>query len=197
MANSVHDRRRQRSIRVTVSVALLALAAIVVVAALVRQSTTVLSIAALVALVCGVVATRIMQTELAQSRRGAAAERSAQAQNYRALAGKRSEENTAFATMMRERVATRDETVAELGTALKSTELRVEQQEKRATEAENLSRRESHRADLAETRADELEKQVGDQQMELDGLADLLGFEHLAVEQGSVEQNPESQQKGA
>lgn len=197
MANSVRNRRRQRSIRVTVSVILLALAAIVVAVALVRQSTMVLSIAALVALICGMATTQIVHTELAQSRRDAATDRSAQAQHYRDLAGNRSEENTAFATMMRERVADRDHTVAELGAAVKSTELRAEQQEKRAIEAETLSQSESHRADLAETRSTELEEQVGDQQVELDGLADLLGLEHRVIERNSVEQGPESQQKQA
>src|SRR5689334_21002036 len=71
-------RRRQRSVRVTVAVALLGVATALVLLALPTQSPLWLSVASVVALASGWAAARIVYTELAQSRREAAADRAAQ-----------------------------------------------------------------------------------------------------------------------
>jgi hypothetical protein len=76
-ASRTSVRRRQRSVRLTVSIVLLSGATAVVLAALPAQSTLWLSIASVAALVLGWVALRIMWTEVLQSRRENAADRAA------------------------------------------------------------------------------------------------------------------------
>ena len=85
MANSASSpvrpaRRRQRSVRVTVATLLIGIAAVAVGLALPTQSPTWLSASSVIALVFGALAARIVYSELAQSRRDAAADRAAQAQ---------------------------------------------------------------------------------------------------------------------
>jgi xanthine/uracil permease len=72
MATSSPNRRRQRSVRVTVAVALLSVATLVVILALPTQSAGWLSASSVIALVCGFAAARIIYNELVQSRREAA-----------------------------------------------------------------------------------------------------------------------------
>ena len=87
------SRRRQRSVRVTVAVALLSVASAAVVLALPTQSALWLSIASVLALACGWAAARIIYTELLQSRREAATDRAEQAQAYRTMFHERAAEH--------------------------------------------------------------------------------------------------------
>lgn len=138
MAPSPH-RRRQRSVRVTVAVALMALATLAVVLALPTQHAAWLSASSVFALLCGITASRIIYTELLQSRREAAQDRAAQAQAYRAMFTERAEQHAEFTSAMTERLADRDRSIAELeGTVVLA--------EKRAIEAETRVQREARRA---------------------------------------------------
>lgn len=146
-------RRRQRSVRVTVAVALLSLATLAVVLALPGQSPVWLSVAAVFALVCGWASARIVYSELAQSRREAATDRAAQAQAYRTMFSERASEHAEFTTAMTDRLARRDQEIAEL-------EAGVVAAEKRAIEAETRVQRESRRANDAQEQLVELRERV-------------------------------------
>lgn len=136
------SRRRQRSVRVTVAVALLSLSTLAVVLALPTQSPAWLSASSIFALLCGVTAARIVYRELVQSRREAAADRAAQAQAYRTMFSERAEEHAEFTTAMTDRLVRRERDVAEL-------ESTIVLAEKRALEAETRVQRESRRANQA------------------------------------------------
>ena len=84
MAISSPNRRRQRSVRVTVAVSPLSVATAAVVLAPPTQSPAWLSVSSVFVLVCGFAASRIIYNELLQSRREAATDRASQAQAYRA-----------------------------------------------------------------------------------------------------------------
>ncbi len=98
-------RRRQRSVRVTVSVALLCTATVAVLASLPTRSPLWLSLASVTALALSWAALRIMWTEVLQSRRENAADRAAAASAYRTLFSARAAEHAEFTTAMTERLA--------------------------------------------------------------------------------------------
>jgi hypothetical protein len=100
-----NGRRRQRSVRVTVSVSLLAAASVLVLAALPTQSALWLSLASVSALALSWAALRMMWTEVLQSRRENAADRSAAAAAYRTLFTARAAEHAEFTSAMTERLA--------------------------------------------------------------------------------------------
>lgn len=151
MATSSPNRRRQRSVRVTVAVALLTLATLVVVAALPTQSAGWLSASSVFALLCGSLASRIVYSELLQSRRDAAEDRAAQAQAYRVMFSERAVEHAEFTTAMTDRLANRDRSIREL-------ESTIVLAEKRAMEAETRVKRESRRANEAMQLVSELQQ---------------------------------------
>ncbi len=151
MATSSPNRRRQRSVRVTVAVALLSVATLVVVLALPTQSAGWLSVSSVVALLSGFAAARIIYNELMQSRREAATDRAAQAQAYRSMFSERAEEHAEFTTAMTERLANRDRDIRELESTIVIAE-------KRAIEAETRVQRESRRANEAQERVAELQQ---------------------------------------
>ncbi|MGH3445522.1 MAG: hypothetical protein ACRDPB_09110 [Nocardioidaceae bacterium] len=158
------SRRRQRSVRVTVAIALMCLATLAVAGGVLMaygQSFLWLSVAAVFALACGWASARIVYTELTHSRRAAAADRAAQAQAYRVMFAERAGEHAEFTTAMTDRLAARDREVAELG----ATVLAAEQ---RTMHAEARVQRESRRADDAEADAAGLREQVQDLQDSLD-----------------------------
>ena len=146
-------RRRQRSVRVTVAVALLGVATALVLVALPTQSPVWLSVASVVALASGWAAARIVYTELAQSRREAAADRAAQAIAYRSMFSERATEHAEFTTAMTDRIVRRDAEIAELETT-------VVEAEKRAIEAEARVQREARRANDARDKVAELTERV-------------------------------------
>src|SRR5690348_12223171 len=89
-------RRRQRSVRVTVAVSLLGIATVAVLVALPTQSPVLLSISAVLAIVLGWAAARMMWTEVLQSRREQATDRAAAASAYKSLFAQRAAEHAEF-----------------------------------------------------------------------------------------------------
>jgi Skp family chaperone for outer membrane proteins len=171
MATSSPNRRRQRSVRVSVAVALLAVATLVVLLALPTQSAGWLSLSSVVALLCGFAAARIVYNELVQSRREAATDRAAQAQAYRSMFSERAEEHAEFTTAMTERLATRERDIQEL-------ETNIVDAEKRALEAESRVQREARRANEAQERVTELQQALEIRKAEeADELASWDGWE--------------------
>lgn len=146
-------RRRQRSVRVTVAVALLASATLVVLLALPTQSPVWLSFSSVFALLCGGTASRIVYTELLQSRQEAAADRAAQAQAYRSMFTERAAEHAEFTSAMTDRLAARERSIGELESTIVLAEAR-------AIEAEARVKREARRANEATELVAELQEQL-------------------------------------
>lgn len=182
MAKSSSSRRSHRRLRVTVAALLLAAATVVTVPALVIQSTLWLTAAAVVALVCGVIATRIVYTDMLQDRREIAVDRARQADAYRILFTERAKENVSFADSMAKKVAGRDRTIGELEGTIRLAE-------KRADIAETRAKTETLRADEATMQLSNLQRQfqVSDPELiddlaawegaELDTVIDLMNWE--------------------
>ncbi len=168
------NRRRQRSVRVSVAVTLLSIATAGVLLALPTQSPLWLSISSVLALGCGWASARIVYTELAQSRRASAADRAAQAQAYRSLFSERATEHAEFTTAMTDRLAARDREANEL-------QLSLVEAQRRAAEAENRVQRESRRANEADARVTELQERIEELEIrkaeQADELASWEGFE--------------------
>ena len=135
-------RRRQRSTRLTVATALLTIAAVLVTAAIPTGQAVLSVIAGIAAVLLGTAATRITYSELIQSRRDAQQDRSALAKKYAEQAAQRAAENAAFATVMRTRLSTTEQSLHELETALGAAQ-------KRAAEATRKFNTEARRAELA------------------------------------------------
>jgi hypothetical protein len=150
MSRMSPSRRRQRSVRVTVAIALLALGTAAVVVALSLATVPALSIASVFSLVCGWAAARIVYTELVEHRRVHARDRAAQAQSFRVLFTERSDQHAEFAAAMSDRLTAREREVRELESTLRLSECR-------ATDAEQRVRREAKRANQAQERVAELE----------------------------------------
>jgi len=150
MATSSPNRRRQRSVRVTVAVVLLVAATLAVVLALPTQSPGWLSASSVLSLLCGFAAARIIYNELLQSRREAAVDRAAQAQAYRSMFSERAEEHAEFTTAMTDRLAGRDRSIRDLESSIVLAE-------QRASDAETRVKRESRRATEAQEKVAELQ----------------------------------------
>jgi serine phosphatase RsbU (regulator of sigma subunit) len=127
-----------------------------VVLALPTQSPLLLSFSSVFALVCGALSSRIVYTELLQSRREAAADRAAQAQAYRTMFHERAAEHAEFTSAMTERLAVSDRSIEQLeGTIVLA--------ETRAIEAEARLNRESRRANEAQELVAQLQQQLREQ----------------------------------
>ncbi|HEX6248997.1 MAG TPA: hypothetical protein VFZ64_14085 [Nocardioidaceae bacterium] len=192
-------RRRQRSVRVTVAVALLSLATLVVVLALPTQSPLWLSFSSVFALVCGALASRIVYTELLQSRQEAAADRAAQAQAYKTMFHERAAEHAEFTTAMTDRLAARDRSIKELeGTIVLAearaieAETRVARESRRANDAQELVAQLQEQLEIRKAeQADELASWEGwDGAMDAETVVDLLAWEEKA-QAGSAEADAE------
>jgi vacuolar-type H+-ATPase subunit I/STV1 len=179
-------RRRQRSVRVTVAVALLALATLVVVLALPTQSPLWLSCSSVFALLCGATASRIIYTELLQSRQEAAADRAAQAQAYRTMFHERAAEHAEFTTALTERLAARDKSIKELESTIVlaetraiEAETRVKRESRRVTEAQEIIAQLQEQLEIRKAeQADELATwEAWDEEMDLETVVDLLAWE--------------------
>jgi hypothetical protein len=189
------SRRRQRSVRVTVAVALLSLATLVVVLALPTQSPLWLSFSSVFALLCGATASRIVYTELLQSRHEAARDRANQAQAYKTMFTERAAEHAEFTSAMTDRLAARDQSINELeGTIVLA--------EARAIEAETRVKREARRANDAQELVAQLQEQLevrkAEQADELaswegwddaETVVDLLAWEEKVNAGGSAEED--------
>ena len=132
------SRRRQRSVRVTLAISLLGLATALVAVALPTRSVLWLSLASVGAIVLAWVALRMMWTEVLQSRRENAADRSAAAAAYRTLYSARVAEHAEFTTAMTERLAEAHLSRRELEGQVAQQETRVVAAEQRVQELESL-----------------------------------------------------------
>lgn len=168
-------RRRQRSTRLTVAVALLTIAAVLVTVALLGDAAWFQGFAAVSAVVLGAAATRITHSELAQSRRDAARDRAEQARQYRELTDERAAEHAGFVRTMQDRAEQQERALGELETALSSAQRRAADairkyhaETRRAEAAEQEGRATSVRLQEAEERVTEAELRVTEVQAELD-----------------------------
>ncbi len=143
MASSPSARRRQRSARLVAAVALLLVAAAAVAGALMSGSPVLVSVAAVAALVLGVIATRVTHTELMVARREGYGGLARQAQAYAAITEARAEENSRFVATLRERIDNGAVALEQIEEALCAAQ-------RRAAEAARVIRAEGQRADRAE-----------------------------------------------
>ena len=123
-------RRRQRSTRVTVAVGLILLAALGVTGAAAAVASAdvswmVLAGAAALAVLLGAVATRITHSELADSRRAAAADRAELAQGYSHLTAQRATEHAAYVATIESRINEREQMLDQLEMALSAAQRRA------------------------------------------------------------------------
>jgi hypothetical protein len=154
MASPRSNRRRQRSTRLTVAVALLALAAVAVLGAVVSGSWLLVTFAAAVGVLLGAAATKITHNELVTTRRDAARDRAEQAQAYRRLTDERTAENAAFAASMQDKLSQQMAAVGELEEALTAAQ-------QRAADATRKLNAEARRADAAERQTRDDEERLG------------------------------------
>lgn len=160
-------RRRQRSVRVTVSVALLSTATVAVLGSLPTRSPLWLSLASVTALALSWAALRIMWTEVLQSRRENAADRAAAAAAYRDLFSVRAAEHAEFTTAMTERLAEAHLSRRELEGMLRQHQARTHRAEARLVA-------ESRALVEAQGRVQSLEETVAGLQA---GVVDLVAWE--------------------
>lgn len=178
-------RRRQRSARAAVACLLLAAAVLVVVGAALSGSWPLLTAAAVIGVALGVLATRITYLEVLQSRREAATDRAALAQEYRTLTAARTDENAVFVADMTGRIGRHEATIERLekrlahatAEAIEAHRLLAEAVE-RAQRAEAEGRRLAARLEEAEERAAQSIVRVAELEQELD----VLTAEWQAVE---------------
>jgi ABC-type multidrug transport system fused ATPase/permease subunit len=184
-------RRRQRSTRLTVAVALLAVATLLVGWALVAGIGWLTSLVAVAALVLGAAATRITHTEVMQARRDAARDRAEQAAEYAALTAERTAENAAFAADMRRKIADREEAIDGLELALSKAQRHAAEQTRklnaearRAELAEQEGTDLTRRLDEAEERAAEAVVRVAELEQEVDVLrAEVIAWQGVASQE--------------
>ena len=143
------------------------------------QSPLWLSIASVVALACGWAAARIVYTELAQSRREAAADRAAQAQAYRIMFAERAVRARRVHHRDDRPAIRRDRDVA----ALEDDVVAAEQ---RAIEAEARVQREARRANDAQERLVTLTERVQELEIRKAEQADELATWHAEVDVDAV-----------
>ena len=172
-------RRRQRSLRLTFAVGLLALAGLVVFVAVAYKDATWLSGAAVFGLFCGVVAARIFSNELADIRREHARDRVRQADAYARIAEERATEHKSFVSSMSERLADRDHTISHLKGTVRLCESRVAQ-------ADHRVRRESERANNAEEQLAEVLSERHDLEAEAAALMVASGIIEDAAEMPAI-----------
>ena len=144
------SRRRPRSARVTLAVALLVLATTAAAAAVIVGDGRAVGAALVVAVGCGWLALRLACTELRLLRRHSARERAWQAADFREHVSRTAAEHTTFAAAVARQLAGRDREVRELEGTLRLSEAR-------ADAAEDRVRREARRVDDARNRIVELE----------------------------------------
>lgn len=136
-------RRAQRSVRVTVAAALLGASALVVVVALL--SGTFVGAAAVLSMLAGGCAARIVYSEVVQTRLDAAHRSAEQARSFRDSTAANHREHLAFTETMLAGVEQRDARIAGLALALRLTE-------RRADDAETRVKREAQRANDSQER---------------------------------------------
>ena len=178
-------RRVQRSVRLVVASGLLAAAASIVVPTVITG--TGVAVAAIAALLAGVVACRIVYTEVVQTRASAARDRAEQARAFEATISRNLAEHAEFTALVSNRLLDRDRTILELtGT--------VRLAERRADDAEARVLREARRANETQQRLSILLDEVAAHQAALEAeaaataeladlptIVDLLAWERSAA----------------
>ncbi len=148
-------RRRQRSTRITVSAALVALSGLLVVIALAVQVGWLTVLAAVGAFALGAAATKIMHSEVMLARTEAAYDRAVQAKEFAAITRQRAEENSQFAAAMQKRIIEREDTIVALEDALTGAQ-------KQAAEQTLKLNAEARRAEVAERRGQQVSAQLAE-----------------------------------
>ena len=171
------NRRRQRSTRVTVAVAAIVLAGVLVLGAVASGSSVLVVAAAIASVVLGGAAVRITYSELLQTRRDAAEDRARQAQAYRDITARRTAENMTFTEKLRAQIVDRQEVIGhlevELSKALEraaTATLKMSGEARRADLAEQDNVRLVASVDDADTRAAEAIVRVAELEAELDAM---------------------------
>jgi hypothetical protein len=123
-----------------------------------------LVVAAVAAAAAGVVAVRIMYSEVVATRRMSARERALQARSFGATMAKSQTEQAAFTKFATTKISQRERTIRELNGTVRLAEVR-------ADEAEARVRREARRANDAQTRLSELLDEVLSHQAAVDAAA--------------------------
>lgn len=159
---SPHARRRQRSLRLTVSFLLIVAALLIVGVAIASGSVGYLAAAAVLGVLSGAVSARLIYAELVDNRVDAAQSRAELAREFLELTAARTDENDEFQVAMIDRIRRREVAVVELEAALTAAQHRAAE----ATRKRNL---ETTRADTAEAtardtsvRLDEIEEQAAE-----------------------------------
>jgi hypothetical protein len=184
-------RRVQRSVRLTVASCLLAGAVALVVPTVLTGRGV--STAAVVSLLAGVVASRIVYAEVVQTRAQASRDRAEQARAFEATITRNLSEHAEFTTLMASRLRERDGTIRELHGTIRLAE-------RRAEDAESRVRRESRRANEAQHRLSVLLDEVAAHQAaiaetasteelaELPTIVDLLAWEERVTARPSTQE---------
>lgn len=131
--------------RVSVAVALSAVIAVAVAVAV--ATATMVAVAAAVSVVAGAVASRMLHSELLQTRRGSARTCAEQARSFAQAMAASHDERMAFSDLMSGRVLERDLAVSRLSGALRIAERRADDAESRAEDASGRARQEARRAE--------------------------------------------------
>lgn len=137
------SRRVQRSVRVTIAAGLLGAAAVFVAVTVVTS--TLVRVAAVGSVLLGVVAARIIFSEVVQTRREASRDRAKQARDFRETITRSHADHLAYSATMTGRLSQRDQRIGELDATVRLAELR-------ADDAEGRVRREARRANEAQER---------------------------------------------
>lgn len=146
-------RRRQRSTRLVTAVTLVASAAVFAVVSVVLSMPVLTAVAAVVGVLLGAAATKIVHTELVETRRAAAKDRADQARAYVEVTQQRTAENIEFAKTMERKIVEREQTIHEL-------ELELGQAQRQAAEAARNKFAEARRANVAEAEQKVLQRSL-------------------------------------
>jgi len=157
---SPNARRRQRSTRLVVAVALIVASGVLLAAVVPTGSFLAVAVSGLVAVLLGAAALRIAHSELMTSRRDAAADRASQAKEYAELAARRSEENAEFIASVEGRISDRDDAISAREKAISDLEEAVELAQAKVVELTRRADAEAKRADAAVAERDGLRRQL-------------------------------------
>jgi hypothetical protein len=168
------SRRRQRSVRITVAVVVLSVASALVAAAVAAGGARLLSVSAIVALLCGWAGLRIMWSVVVQARYEHGSDRAELAQTYRRLFAERAVEHQAFTRSMTARMRERDQVIDALENTVVDTQ-------RRAVVAETTVKRVQRRLAEADGRIITLEEYLARSQAD-----HRAAVERLEAVEGSV-----------
>ncbi len=174
----------------TVAVALIALAAVVVLGSVASGNNALVVVSAFVAVALGAGSVKITHSELLQTRRDAAEDRAKQAAAYRDITARRAKENMEFAETMQARIAARQEVISQLETELSkaleraaTATLKMNSEARRADLSEKAHKELALQLDESDTRAAEAIVRVAELEAEIDTLRSELDSWKTAARQ--------------